>query len=242
MLAPDRLETEAVLRVGEVTAVTGRRVFIAVDTDKNLSELFFDGDVLRNIVVGSYIDIRKGFLSLIGKVDGENAQADDRKADYIISRSERRVLSVSLVGFLDRKGEFFGGTKELPLVGNEAFLLTREKVGRVHCLVSAGGMALNIARSEYEGYEIALPVDGLINSHIAIFGNTGSGKSNTLAMIFQEFIAGMRTRNVEAFEQNCRIILFDFNNEYIRNNCLTPHKRVFRLSTRNDAGGRMPGG
>jgi hypothetical protein len=52
MLSPDRLETEAVLRVGEVTAVTGRRIFISVDTDKNLSELFFDGDVLRNIAVG----------------------------------------------------------------------------------------------------------------------------------------------------------------------------------------------
>jgi hypothetical protein len=59
MLLPDRLDTEAVLRVGKVTTVTGRKIFISVDTDKNLSELFFDGDVLRNIAVGSYIDIRK---------------------------------------------------------------------------------------------------------------------------------------------------------------------------------------
>jgi hypothetical protein len=153
MLLPDRLETEAVLRVGEVTAVTGRRVFIAVDTDKNLSELFFDGGVLRNIAVGSYIDIRKGFLSLIGKVDGENAQSEDWRPDYLIRRNERRVLSVLLVGFLDRKGDFFGGTKELPLVGNEAFLLTKDKIHQVHCLVSSDGLALNIARSEYEGYD-----------------------------------------------------------------------------------------
>ena len=52
-MLPDRLETEAALRVGEVNAVTGRRIFIVVDTDKNLSELFFDGDVLRNIAVGT---------------------------------------------------------------------------------------------------------------------------------------------------------------------------------------------
>jgi hypothetical protein len=240
MQLPDRLDTEAVLRVGEVTSVTGRRIFISVDTDKNLSELFFDGDVLRNIAVGSYIDIRKGFLSLIGKVEGENARGEERVLGVIGGTEQRRVLSVVLVGFLDHEGTFFGGTKELPLVGNEAFLLTKEKIHQVHCLVSPDGLAINIARSEYEGYDIALPIDGLINSHIAIFGNTGSGKSNTLAMIFQEFIARMRARNSAAFEQNCQIILFDFNNEYTRDKCLTEHKQVVRLSTRDPSGDKIP--
>lgn len=237
---PDRLEQEAVLRVGEVTAVTGRKIFVAVDTDKNLSELFFDGDVLRNVAVGSYLDIRKGFLSLIGKVEGENAQSDDKKPSQILRPNGQRVLTVSLVGFIDSDGAFFGGTKELPLVGNEAFLLTKQKVHQVHNLVSSTAVALDIALSEYEGYDIALPVDGLINSHIAIFGNTGSGKSNTLAMIYQEFISKMRMRNAAAFEQNCRVVLFDFNNEYIGDGCLTTHKSVLRLSTRNDDGDKIP--
>lgn len=239
-LEPDRLAREAALRVGEVSAVTGRKVFISVDTDKNLSELFFDGDVLRNIAVGSYVDIRKGFLSLIGKVEGENAQAEDRKPSALAYLNGKRILTVSLVGFLDHKGRFFGGTKELPLVGNEAFLLTKEKVHQVHNLIVHDGVALDVAQSEYEGYDIALPVDGLMNSHIAIFGNTGSGKSNTLAMIYQEFIAKMRARNADAFEANCRVVLFDFNNEYIGDNCLTPHKTVIELSTRNDNGDKIP--
>lgn len=239
-MQPDRLEKESVLRVGEVSAVTGRRVFISVDSDKNLSELFFDGDVLRNIAVGSYVDIRKGFLGLIGKVEGENAQGDDDRSNAMRPSERKRVLTVSLVGFIDRSGAFFGGTKELPLVGNEAFLLTRERVQRVHDLASADAISLEIAQSEYEGYDIGLPVDGLLNSHIAIFGNTGSGKSNTLAVIFQEFIAKMRARNVAAFEANCRVLLFDFNNEYTGDACLTQHKRVIRLSTRNDNGDKIP--
>ena len=243
-LQSSRLEKETVLRVGEVSAVTGRRVFIAVDRDKNLSELFFDGDVLKNIAVGSYIDVRKGFLSLIGRVEGENAQSDSgRGSDQFVYSSNignKRVLTVSLVGFLDHTGKFFGGTKELPLVGNEAFLLTREKVHQVHDLVAKDGIALNIAQSDYEGYDIALPVDGLMNSHIAIFGNTGSGKSNTLAIIFQEFIREMRARNTAEFEDKCRIILFDFNGEYTGEKCLTEHKTVYNLSTRNDDGDKIP--
>jgi len=240
MLLPNRLDTEAVLRVGEVSGVTGRRVLISVDTDKNLSELFFDGDVLRNIAVGSYIDIRKGFLSLIGKVEGENARGDDNSNIELRTTEQRRILTVALVGFLDHEGRFFGGTKELPLVGNEAFLLTKEKIHQVHCLVSPDGLAINIARSEYEGYDIALPIDGLINSHIAIFGNTGSGKSNTLAMIFQEFIREMRWRNSTAFDERCQIVLFDFNNEYIGEQCLTEDKQVVRLSTRDNSGDKIP--
>lgn len=236
---PDRLQKEAVLRVGAVAAVTGRKVFIAVDTDKNLSELFFDGDVLRNIAVGSYVDIRKGFLSLIGKVEGENAQAEDRKPSTLAYPNGSRILTVALVGFLDHKGRFFGGTKELPLVGNEAYLLTKQKVHQIHNLIVGNGIALNVAQSEYEGYDIALPVDGLMNSHIAIFGNTGSGKSNTLALIYQEFIATMRARNAAAFNANCRVLVFDFNNEYTGDSCLSADKTVLRLSTRNDDGAKI---
>lgn len=236
-----RLEKEAVLRVGEVSAVSGRKISVTVDKDKNLSELFFDGDLVRNIAVGSYIDIRKGFLSLIAKVDGENAKTTnvEEKSDPMSSTGVR-VLSVSLVGFLDRRGIFFGGTKELPLVGNEAFLLTKEKVHQIHRLVASGGVSLSIATSDYEGYDIELPVDGLMNSHIAIFGNTGSGKSNTLAMLYQTFIAEMRKRNEVAFNDKCRICVFDFNGEYSSETCLTEEKTVYNLSTRTNEGDKLP--
>lgn len=235
-----RLDKESVLRVGEVTAVTGRRIFITIDRDKNLSELFFDGDVLRNVAVGSYIDIRKGFLSLIGKVEGENAQTEGGTRDSLIFADSKRVLTVALVGFLDHTGTFYGGTKELPLVGNEAFLLTKEKLHQIHNLVDTDGIALEFAQSDYEGYEVAFPVDGLMNSHIAIFGNTGSGKSNTLAIMYQEFIKKMRERNAGAFEKNCHVLLFDFNGEYTNDTCLTQHKRVYDLSTRKNDGDKIP--
>lgn len=236
-----RLKKEAVLRVGEVSGVTGRRVLVTVDKDKNLSELFYDGDLLRNIAVGSYVDIRKGFVSLIGKVDGENANPDSSRLegpDPIIRG--RRVLSISLVGFIDRQGCFFGGTKELPLVGNEAFLLTRDRVLQVHNLIAEDGIALHIATSEYEGYDIALPVDGLMNSHIAIFGNTGSGKSNTLATLYQHFVTELRAINTEAFNENCRIVVLDFNGEYAHADCIADDKAVYNLSTRHDQGDKIP--
>jgi hypothetical protein len=53
-------------------------------------------------------------------------------------------------------------------------------------------------------------------------------------------LSGRCERNTAAFEQQCSIILFDFNNEYIGPTCLTPHKKVIQLSTRNDTGDKIP--
>lgn len=240
-MSDDRLQKEAVLRIGEVTAVTGRRISVGVDADKNLSELFFDGDLIRNVAVGSYVDIRKGFLSLIGRVEGENAVSDLKQGDEGKPVAQgKRTLTVALVGFLDRSGTFFGGTKELPLVGNEAFLLTKEKVHQVHDLTVSSALSMSVATSEYEGYDIDLPIDTLMNSHIAIFGNTGSGKSNTLASLYQSFIGTMRENNAVAFNANSRVLLFDFNGEYAGNDCLTTDKHAYNLSTRNDDGDKIP--
>ena len=62
---------DAIFRVGTVVSVRGRTVEIAIDKTKNASHLLFRGQLLKNVGVGSYIKIIKGFTSIIGKIDGE---------------------------------------------------------------------------------------------------------------------------------------------------------------------------
>ena len=136
---------DSVLRVGEVVGVNGRRVKVRVDNEKNLSDLLFDGKVVKNISVDSYIEIRKGFLSLIGKVDGEDIEeepksfsvADDEQVTKI-----RRLLFVSLVGYIGADNKFEGGTNELPMIGNEAFVVSAEKIKSIHRLVDDGELSI----------------------------------------------------------------------------------------------------
>lgn len=241
-MSVDNRMRDAVLRIGEVSAVDGRRIYVLVDKNKNLSDMFFDGDILKNISVNSYIEIRKGFLSIIGRVEGEKIEEEYRPPSDSEHRNavarDKRVLTVSLSGYIDATGEFVGGTKELPLIGNEAYIVTREKIHRVHNLVRPGAMSINIATGE--DFDIELPIDGLFNSHIAIFGNTGSGKSNTLAALYRELIAVLRARNPAAFAANTRFVLFDFNGEYTQGTCIAPEKKVYNLSTRSDDGDKLP--
>jgi len=67
---------DAVLRLGEVSGIEGRRVFVLVDRNKNSSDLLLDGEIVKNVAVGAYVEIRKGFLSIIGKAEGEKLQED----------------------------------------------------------------------------------------------------------------------------------------------------------------------
>jgi uncharacterized protein len=239
-MTKQELIEDAVLRIGEVSGVDGRRIDVLVDTNKNLSDMFFDGDILRNISVNSFIEIRKGFISIIGRVEGERIQEDfvPARDEADLGRREKRVLTVSLAGYIDETGRFFGGTRELPLIGNEAYIVTRAKLHAVHNLVGAGKLSVSIATSE--DFSVDFPVDGLFNSHMAIFGNTGSGKSNTLASLYQSLFALLNARNQPAFLANTRFVFFDFNGEYGGEHCLTNAKTVYNLSTRDDAGDKIP--
>jgi DNA helicase HerA-like ATPase len=238
-----KLTRDAVLRVGEVCGVDGRRIYVLVDKNKNLSDMFLDGDILRNISVNSFVEIRKGFLSIIGRVEGEKIEEDYQPpaGDHrdFIDRN-KRILTVSLAGYIDQSGCFTGGAKELPLIGNEAYIVTREKLHVLHNLVRDDCPSISIATSYGEDFDIKLPVDGLFNSHIAIFGNTGSGKSNTLAYLYQELVRTLSERNAVAFAENVHFVLFDFNGEYTAHACIAETKTVYSLSTRSDHADKLP--
>ncbi|WP_238591464.1 MULTISPECIES: helicase HerA domain-containing protein [Photorhabdus] len=234
-------DEEAVLRVGEVCEISGRAVIILVDKNKNLSDLFYQGKVLRNVSVGSFIEIKKGFMSLIGKVEAERIIEEKHTAG---SGSDawryRRYLTATLTGYIDRRGSFVGGSRELPLIGNEAFVVTEEMIQTVHQIANADETVMTFTRTDLEDIEIALPVNGLINSHIAIFGNTGSGKSNTLAALYKAGTAQIKQMLGDSFKERCRFILLDFNGEYTAQNCITDEKTVYNLNTHHANGDKLP--
>ena len=239
------LHKDAVLRIGEVSEIDGKTINITVDKNKNASDLLFNGVILKNISVGAYIEIRKGFLSLIGKVEGEKLLKekiiDKFGNDYQFIDKNKRYLTVNLCGYINPDGFFIGGIKELPLIGNEAYLLTEDKINIIHNLMKDNSnFKINIAKTDIDEIPIYFPIDGLFNSHIAIFGNTGSGKSNTLASLYGEMINTLQDK--PNFKNNYKLFFFDFNGEYIKQDCISTdiHKHVYNISTRSNDGDKIP--
>lgn len=227
------LQKDSIFKVGKVTSVEGRTIKVEVDKTKNSSHLLYNGEVIRNISVNSYVKIAKGFIRIIGKVDGEFIVEDKLASDkdYTNEREKiKRILIVRLMGFFSNKG-FERGIKELPLINNECFLLDRQEFQEVHKFVKKDDVPLVIGALTHEpGQNIAIGVNELFASHVGIFGNTGSGKSYTLSKIYNQLFTTFQEE--EKFQANAKFLLFDFNGEYNGENSIIPNKKVYNLSTR----------
>lgn len=232
----DYLLKKSIFRIGEVSSVDGREVSVRVDQEKNRSHILYQGELLSNVSVGGYVKLIKGFNSLIGKIEKEYVKEDkstSQSPEYT-QPEERfiRFLSIKMLGYFSGD-KYRKGIKELPLIGNECILLDAEEYQKIHSFAQEGECTIRLgALMTDERVSIDVSVDRLFASHIGIFGNTGSGKSHTLATLyknlFQEF------GNQKAFQENARFILFDFNGEYANTTTITPLKKVYNLSTKSD--------
>jgi len=231
------LARETILKIGVVTSVKGRYVEVLVDKSKNASHLLFNGELIKNVSVGSYVKITKGFEQLIGKIDGEYIVEDKSNEGKEYSHEKqkiKRVLNISLLGYFE-KAKFKQGIKELPLIDNECYLLTQKEFDRVHHFIKIINgepdlpLAIGNLASE-KGKGINVGVNSLFASHIGIFGNTGSGKSYTLASLYNSLFNKFGDKR--GFQKNAKFIFFDFNGEYSIGKCLSEGKRVYNLSTR----------
>lgn len=82
-----------------------------------------------------------------------------------------------------------------------------------------------------ESLEIGVPInlywDQLFNTHIGIFGNTGSGKSNTLAKLYTSLFDS--AVNISG---KSKFLFLDFNGEYTGNKSLSSKKETIILNTK----------
>lgn len=223
-----------ILKIGEVIEVKGQKVRARVYQDKNTSTLNFNGEIIKNISVGSFVKIRKNFLDIIGKVEGEYVNDKTVRAEYSEkNESINRIIEISIVGRIEDDGKFKRGLSELPLISNYVYILKDTEVQKVFAFVKESEPVIKIGDiNAYEQYKLALGVQELFGSHIGIFGNTGSGKSNTLAKIYTELfnIYGENSK----FKNNSKFVLIDFNGEY--SDTITDNKNVIKLSTRRKQG------
>ncbi len=211
----DNFVAESVLKIGSISEVRGKNIVIRVDKNKNAPHLLFDGRIIKNVSVGSYIKIAKGFNEIIGKIEGEFISEDKNLEtnNYTTQKNKiKRFLNVILVGYIENN-IFRQGLRELPLIDNDCYLLNDLEFNCIHSFARIEddkiklGCLLNETNTTIE-----LGVDKLFASHIGIFGNTGSGKSYTLSKMYYELLNKYKSN--ANFKKNAKFVLIDFNGEY----------------------------
>ena len=236
----DLLQKQSIFRVGEVLSVNGREVCIKVDKNKNLSHLLYRGEIIKNVSVGSYLNILKGFVHIVAKVESEYIKENNDVNDSYHNKNEEisRTLVVKLIGYFEN-GLYHKGVKELPLIGNECLLMDNSEFSLIHKFAKDDELTIEIGHLVSDSnVPIEISINKLFSSHIGIFGNTGSGKSYTLAGIYKKLFDKVSANKMS--QKNAKFLLFDFNGEYSKEGVITDTKKSYILCTRNSTGNKIP--
>lgn len=214
------------LRIGTVTAVRGRRIEITVDVDKNDSSLIFQGEIISNVSIGSFLVIRRGYAHLVVQVEEEELIESNAWENSSYQRDvdrNTRILKTALLGEFETdtsvspfQTRFISGSQTSPLIGNIAYLASPEQASKIYVSTSEPGTQITIGRLESDSsIPISLDINSIFASHIGIFGNTGSGKSHSLCQLYTQLFESLnKIPNATQRVSSTRFILFDFTGEY----------------------------
>ena len=127
-----------------------------------------------------------------------------------ITKITSEYIECILVGEFTEVG-FHSGITHKPLYNSLIRIVNKDEVA---CLVGSQEIDtaehLYLGKSlTYEGFNISANMDNMFSNHFAILGNTGSGKSCTVARLFQNMF--YRKQYIPI---NAKFVLFDVYGEY----------------------------
>lgn len=197
--------------IGNVTAVKGTAVRALINPNLYQTTYIFEGNLYRGVSINEFIVIKKGFHEIVGKIEGEEV-IEKKLPDQAKSNSDKydRFIDIKIIGYI-QNGKFQSGIKFLPMIQDGLFLASDRLISAIYTFHGdIESKSISIGKSLLEDIPIEIPVNGVFNSHLGIFGNTGSGKSNTLAKLYIELFSSFH----EKIFKNSKFIFIDFNGEY----------------------------
>ena len=235
------IENSENLRVGTID-------FISPDEIKVLLDIEVPNDVTLNTGVPRSFPRINGYVLfscengyLVGQINWitiERSQYPKRRGiqDFgiIDLPFPLRIISVNPLGVLrnsydynDGKTiyQFSRGIDIFPTVGDPAYLPTEEQLKAI--IENGENRRVKIGTSPLCGNaEVSVNPDKLFGRHVAVLGNTGSGKSCS--------VAGLIRWSIEAVgkDSNSRFIILDPNGEY--SECFSDFKNVKRYAVELD--------
>ena len=228
--------------VGNVFSVEGTKINVLMNDQSNLESFHYDGIIYAGVSIGSYVGIIRGSNKIVGRVEREFLE-DVRKEPHVQEFSKGRFerhLEVVLIGNF-YKGKFDFGIIRFPMIFNEVVLLTEDEIKSIlQNGARTSAHRILVGKSISNNIEVELSWDRLFNTHIGIFGNTGSGKSNTLTKIYTELFNLEPSKIGKDFNKKSKFVVLDFNGEYLGDTVLRNKKKCLELSTRNDVKDRLP--
>ncbi len=200
--------------IGRLTEVRESGMFatLTIDIEDGFPLLLVGGDEIRVGQVGSYVRIKDRDIQIIALVT--NASEDETEIKVTLGQDgERSVkrpvrkgkLSLTPVGEINEDGMFERGLGIFPVPGAEVHVMSSGQVGVMFEKFRSKGFNLGYLPS-HPSMRVCLDPSVMFGRHVAVLGQSGSGKSWGVANIIQRAIAVM---------PKAHIIILDIHGEYV---------------------------
>ena len=140
----------------------------------------------------------------------------------------KETILVNFLGEFNERG-FISGVLRKPALDSKVRIINGEEIAIIAGTPAANTLVLGYSPL-YNNYPINITLNNLFDSHMCVFGNSGSGKSSGLARIMQNVFINRNT-----LPYNANILMFDSSGEYpmafSKLSEVSPHFNVKVLST-----------
>ncbi|MEK4917542.1 ATP-binding protein [Streptococcus sp. FSL E2-3494] len=231
-------------KLGVIVGVDGDISQVGMYHLSNDAEYLWYGDVLQGAKIGAYLTILQNNIKIIASVvtekvaDQQNTIRSTEFDNRFSKNSINRIVHLKTKGVIEN-GEFQVTSQYVPMIGNEVCITSKKDLELIYGIDNAEP-TISIGKSILEGQIVPLSINKIFASHIGVFGNTGSGKSNTLHKLFLELF---RSEYQEKILEHSKFYVIDFNGEYTKNDSFGitgTHKKVYEINTKNQTTDKLP--
>jgi DNA helicase HerA-like ATPase len=161
--------------------------------------------------IGSYVSIRQGYVQIIAMVTRMTEQ-ESLAVPTIETPGEpparlpyaKRIARLTPIGSINSEGLFERGVGQYPTTGAEVHAISYAEIETMLGEFRTKGFEVGTLIN-HPSIRVSLHASNLFGRHLAILGQTGSGKSWTVASLVQKAVAGM---------PKAHIIILDLHGEY----------------------------
>ena len=231
-------------KLGVIVGVDGDISQVGMYHLSNDAEYLWYGDVLQGAKIGAYLTILQNNVKIIASVvtekvaDQQNTIRSTEFDNRFSKNSINRIVHLKTKGVIEN-GEFKVTSQYVPMIGNEVCITSKKDLELIYGINDAEP-TISIGKSILEGQVVPLSINKIFASHIGVFGNTGSGKSNTLHKLFLELF---RSEYQEKILEHSKFYVIDFNGEYTKNDSFGINgnlKKVYEINTKNQTTNKLP--
>ena len=225
--------------VGVIWAVNGNQVTIKMNSITSDFTYFYNGEEYEGIRNGGYLSITRGHIDIICQIESEEIKDNyqkESKNKYKEDERYEKFVYARCIGFFENE-KFNFGIKYSPIIYNTVKMISSNMIKAILSPKKENNeIEFVIGKDLQYELKIDLPWNKIFNTHIGIFGNTGSGKSNTLTNLYK-ILLNHKKLNVK----ESSFVFIDFNGEYTGDKVLCGSKVTYELNThQNDEGDKFP--